>query len=77
MSATTPTTPAAQQPSGQDRAVWPLLIFVLGVVGVMLAAGLLFVSARYPALATPLQVALGGVTVYAALVTIAVNLARR
>ncbi|MGP4001723.1 hypothetical protein [Streptomyces sp. 8N706] len=76
MSATTPTDPQRHE-TGWDRAVWPLLIFVLVLVMLIIAGGLLYVAVRHPALATPLQVATGGVGLLATLVTLMVTLPRR
>lgn len=72
MSATAPTDPATRQqpaPQYRDRAVWPILILVLVLVGFGISAGLVYLAVQHPALAVPLQVATGVIVLLATVVT--------
>ncbi|MGP3992031.1 hypothetical protein [Streptomyces sp. 3N207] len=65
MSATI-TNGAAQQPQQPAEppplTLWSLLILVVVLVLLLIGAGLVYVTWCHPSLATPLQVAVGGVT---------------
>lgn len=50
-----------------------LLALLLGVVGLMLAAGLAYVVHRRPALSGPLTAGLGGMTLMVAVVAVIVS----
>ncbi|WP_329182193.1 hypothetical protein OG754_40365 (plasmid) [Streptomyces decoyicus] len=76
MAPTTITSSIVTDERGTDSstALWPLVIFTLVLVVLVIAAGLVYITWRHPALAAPLGTAAACVTV---IVTIALSLGRR